>query len=75
MHEHCHPEERRLHSREENIALLSYMIRQSKHHADELHHLAHSMDGDAASLVHDAIVDLSVSTEKLEEALQTLRGE
>ena len=41
----------------------------------ELHELAHSVDGEAAQLLHEAVVDLTVSSEKLAEALRILKGE
>lgn len=75
MHEYCHTHEQGHHSREENLALLAYMIGHNKHHAEDLHELAHSTEGDVASLIHDAIVDFNLANEKLEEALQILKGE
>ena len=75
IHEHGHSHEHREHSPEETLALLRYMIDHNKHHAEELHELAHSIGGDAASLIHDAIVDFNLANEKLEEALQILKGE
>ena len=73
MHEHCHSPEHNHHTPEESQALLTYMIGHNKHHAEELHELAHSIEGDAASLIHDAIVDFHLANEKLEETLQILK--
>lgn len=75
MHEYCHAHEQGHRSREESLALLDYMIKHNTHHAHELHELAHSIDGDTASLIHDAIVDFELANEKLEEALQILSSE
>ncbi|MBQ0038770.1 MAG: cobalt transporter [Clostridiales bacterium] len=75
MHEHCHANEQSHHSREESLALLTYMIDHNSHHAEELHQLAHSIEGDAAALIHDAIVDFNLANEKLTEALQILKEE
>ena len=45
------------------------------HHAEELHELAHDVDGEAQQLLHDAVVDFTLGNEKLEEALRILKGE
>lgn len=74
MHEHCHDHHHE-HSPEETVALLTYMVGHNKHHAEELHELAHGVDGEAAQLIHDAVVDFQVGNEKLEEALRLLKGE
>lgn len=75
MHEHCHHDPKNHYSPEESQAMLTYMIGHNRHHAEELHELAHSIGGDAASLIHDAIVDFNLANEKLTEALQSLKGE
>ena len=72
-HDHGHTHEH--HSPEETIALLSYMVAHNRHHAEELHELAHSVEGEAAQLLHEAVVDLTVGNEKLAEALRILKGE
>ena len=69
--EHAHDR----HSPEETLALLGYMADHNRQHAQELHELAHSVDGEAAQLLHEAVVDLTVSSEKLAEALRILKGE
>ena len=43
--------------------------------AEELHELAHSVDGEAQQLLHDAVVDFTLGSEKLEDALRILKGE
>ena len=72
VHEHEHHEH---HSPEEAIALLNYMTQHNRHHIEELHDLAHSIEGDAESLIHDACVDFQLGCEKLDEALKLLKGE
>lgn len=72
-HEHGHTHEH--HSPEETVALLSYMVTHNRHHVDELHELAHSVEGEAAQLLHEAVVDLTVGNEKLAESLRILKGE
>lgn len=74
-HDHDHGHSHEHHSLEETVALLSYMVTHNRHHAEELHELAHSVDGEAAQLLHEAVVDLTVGNEKLAEALRILKGE
>lgn len=71
--DHGHTHEH--HSPEETVALLAYMVTHNQHHAEELHELAHSVEGEAAQLLHEAVVDLTVGNEKLAEALRILKGE
>ena len=74
-HEHNHEHTHGQHSPEEALALLAYMVQHNRHHAEELHELAHSMDDEAAQLIHDAILDFNLGNEKLDEALKLLKGE
>ena len=74
-HDHEHPHAHDVHSPEETLALLTYMLGHNRHHAEELHELAHSMDDEAAQLIHDAILDFDLGNEKLDEALKLLKGE
>ena len=50
------------------------MVTHNRHHVDELHELAHSVEGEAAQLLHE-VVDLTVGNEKLAESLRILKGE
>ena len=75
LHHHDHEHAHDRHSPEETLALLGYMADHNRQHAQELHELAHSVDGEAAQLLHEAVVDLTVSSEKLAEALRILKGE
>ena len=72
-HEHEHEHSHETHSPEETLALLAYMVDHNRHHAEELHELAHSVDGEAQQLLHEALVDLNVGNEKLAEALRILK--
>ena len=72
-HEHGHTHE--VHSPEETVALLTYMVGHNQHHAEELHELAHSVEGEAQQLLHEAVVELTLGNEKLEEALRILKEE
>ncbi len=72
-HEHGHTHE--VHSPEETVALLTYMVGHNQHHVEELHELAHSVEGEAQQLLHEAVVELTLGNEKLAEALRILKEE
>ncbi len=80
MHSHEHEHE---HERcgacggtaEETLALLKYMLDHNRHHADELHDLAHELDSEARELVHAAVMDIESSNDKLARALKLLNAE
>ncbi len=74
-HEHTHDHEHthEVHAPEETIALLTYMVDHNRHHADELHELAHSLDGEAQRRLHEAVDALRSGNEKLTEALRMLK--
>ena len=74
-HDHEHSHNHKTHSPEETLALLSYMIDHNRHHAEELHELAHSANAEAAALIHDAVELFDSGNEKLEKALKILKGE
>ncbi len=57
---------------EETTALLKYMLEHNRHHADELHELAHNLDGEARELVHGAVIDIESSNDKLARALNAI---
>ncbi len=59
----------------ETVALLSYMLDHNRHHADELHDLAHELDGEARELVHAAVIDIESSNDKLARALKLIKTE
>ena len=75
MHDHIHPHTHKEHSPEETLALLAYMTDHNKHHAEELHELAHSVAPEAAELIHAAVDEFNAGNEKLERALAILKGE
>ena len=60
---------------EETLALLKYMLDHNRHHADELHDLAHELDSEARELVHAAVMDIESSNDKLARALKLLNAE
>lgn len=74
-HEHDHVHAHKARSPEKALALLSYMTEHNKHHAEELHELAHDMDAAAAELIHEAVEQFNAGNEKLEKALHLLKGE
>ncbi len=59
----------------EQTALLAYMVAHNRSHADELHELAHGLDGEAAELVHAAVDLFNEGNAKLEQALKIVKGE
>lgn len=77
MHEHIHDHDHsHTHdhtSPEESLALLTYMLGHNRHHAEELHELAHNLEDEAAQLIHDAVIDFELGNEKLAEALHILQ--
>ena len=72
-HDHDHHHHQGHASPEESLALLTYMLGHNRHHAEELHELAHGIDGEAAQLIRDAVVDFELGNEKLAEALHILQ--
>ena len=74
-HTHGHGHTHEVHSPEETVALLTYMVGHNQHHAEELHELAHSVAGEAQQLLHEAMVELTLGNEKLAEALRILKEE
>ncbi len=70
-HDHTHAPAS---SPEETLALLNYMLAHNRHHADELHELAHGVTDEAAQdLIHEAVDALRESNLRLEEALALLK--
>ena len=61
-------------SPEEALALLKYMLDHNRHHAEELHDLAHSFDAVTADLIHDAVDKLGESNDLIEQALYLIEN-
>lgn len=59
------------------LALLTYMLDHNRHHAEELHDLAHELTDEgkanAASLLHEALVDFEKCNEKMAAALAAVK--
>ncbi len=74
MHSHDHPHTHApADSPEETLALLRYLLQHNRHHAEELHELAHNVDDGAAhTLLHEAVDALQESNDKLAAALAAL---
>ena len=62
-------------SPEEALALLKYMLDHNRHHAEELHDLAHFYDNVEGDLLHDAVDRLDESNSLIEEALSLITNE
>lgn len=76
MHEHHDHHDHHDHapaSPAETLALLTYMLGHNRHHAEELHELAHGASETAAALIHEAVDDLMRSNEKLAQALEAMK--
>ena len=56
----------------EVVALLNYMLDHNRHHAEELHDLAHCFDDVAGDLIHDAVDKLGESNDLIEQALSLI---
>ena len=60
-----------------NLALLTYMLDHNRHHADELHDLAHELEhegkAEAASLLHEALTAFDQGNDKLAQALSAAK--
>ena len=59
-------------SPEEALALLKYMLDHNRHHAEELHDLAHNFDEVSAELLHEAVDKLGESNDLIEQALSLI---
>lgn len=70
-HEHHH--EHSFTSKEEQLALLSYMTEHNKHHESELHELAHEIDGSTGELIHQALSYFAKGNELLTRALEQMQ--
>ena len=82
VHTHSHADgETHTHSHaataspEEALALLTYMLSHNRHHAEELHDLAHSFDEVAGDLIHEAVDKLMESNDLIEQALSLVRNQ
>ena len=59
----------------EQEAILAYMLDHNRHHAEELHDLAHSFDEVTADLIHDAVDKLGESNDLIEQALSLIANQ
>lgn len=85
MHDHPHTHEHHHeHPHGENTvpqtrALLEYMLEHNRHHAEELHDLAHQLGdqgkAEAANLIHEAIHRFGEGNDLLDKALKAVSSE
>ena len=61
-------------SPEEALALLTYMLSHNRHHAEELHDLAHCFDEVSGDLIHQAVDKLGESNDLIEQALSLIKN-
>ncbi len=71
VHSHSHAPAS---SPEEALALLTYMLNHNRHHAEELHDLAHCFDEVSGDLIHQAVDKLGESNDLIEEALSLINN-
>ena len=71
VHSHSHSHSAAA-SPEEALALLKYMLDHNRHHAEELHDLAHNFDEVAGDLLHEAVDKLGESNDLIEQALSLI---
>ena len=80
VHEHTHADgtthshSHAASSPEEALALLTYMLSHNRHHAEELHDLAHCFDEVADDLIHQAVDKLGESNDLIEQALSLIKN-
>ena len=75
VHTHAHTHSHAAASSpEEALALLNYMLSHNRHHAEELHDLAHCFDDVAGDLIHDAVDKLGESNDLIEQALSLIKN-
>ena len=78
-HEHAHHDHKHHEhtaegaSREETLALLSYMVSHNKHHAEELSDLSAHVSGEARSCLLQAIKLFGEGNQELEKALTLMK--
>ena len=74
-HSHSHPEPM---SREEMLALLTYMLDHNRHHTDELHDVYHALEDagcfDAADELSNALRYYGAGNDALENALDLAKN-
>ena len=80
VHEHTHADgtthsHAAASSPEEALALLTYMLSHNRHHAEELHDLAHCFDDVAEDLIHQAVDKLGESNDLIEQALSLITNQ
>ena len=76
-HEHTHNDVSAFESVEQATALVSYMLDHNRHHADELHDLAHKLEAsgndESAKLISEALEKFYEGNDILEKGLQLLK--
>lgn len=69
-HTHAHS-----HSADEAAALLKYLLDHNQHHLEELENLTTHADGDAKSILCDAVSSYREANESLAQYIQAIGGE
>lgn len=78
-HQHEHPGNGGMNTDQQTLALLKYMLEHNRHHAEELHDLAHQLNGQgkgaAADRIHEAIHSFNEGNDLLEQALTAIESD
>ena len=78
-HDHHHEHPQGEDAVKQTLALLRYMLEHNRHHADELHDLAHQLSDQgkkgAADSIHEAIHRFDEGNDLLEKALSAIEQE
>ena len=78
-HDHTHEQPQGVDAVKQTRALLQYMLEHNRHHAEELHDLAHQLSGQdkvaAADRIHEAIHSFDEGNGLLEQALASIGSE
>ena len=54
-------------------AMLAYLLEHNRHHAQEIHDLAHGCEEEAAALLHEASALIDQGNDKIEAAIAKLK--
>ena len=71
-HNHVHEHPLEMGDSQKTLIVLKYMLDHNRHHSEELHEIADSIEGDAAKLLYDAVDAFEQGNDKLAAAIQVL---
>lgn len=74
-HEHSHISENAELDMAARKATLAYLLEHNRHHAQEIHDLAHGCEEKTAALLHEASALIDQGNDKIEAALALMKEE